>query len=246
MKLVSLNVEGNRHIEAVIKFLIKEGPDVITLQEAPEYFQEKIASLGYHTSFHPRVMKNMDGEVFVDGQLTATKVPHTKTEFLYYDTGKEIVLEIIERKRETNKQGLLLVEFKFDGNNYLIGNTHFTWSPKAEEPNVHQEEDMETLLDYTSKLPPHVLVGDFNLPRDYSFLYKDLTQHYTDNIPQHYKSSLDKNIHQIGHLPEKAILFEGFMVDYIFTQTPYVAKNVRLEFGYSDHAAVVVELEVAP
>lgn len=39
-------------------------------------------------------------------------------------------------------------------------------------------------------------------------------------------------------------IFEEYMVDYIFTQSPYWADNVKLKFGVSDHAAVIAEINV--
>ena len=65
---------------------------------------------------------------------------------------------------------------------------------------------------------------------------------YTDTIPANYTSSLDKTLHRKGDDPSRAHLFTDFMVDYLFTKPDYQASDVRLEFGISDHAAVVATI----
>ena len=98
------------------------------------------------------------------------------------------------------------------------------------------------MLPIIDLLDPHVFCGDFNIPRGHNVLYETLTTRYTDSVPATYASSLDKNIHRKGDDISRAHLFTSFMVDYVFTQKPYQAENVRLEFGISDHAAVVADV----
>ena len=86
------------------------------------------------------------------------------------------------------------------------------------------------------------MCGDFNIPRHYNPLYDELTKYYVDNIPLSYISSLDPTLHYAGSHPDKKMLFDSYMVDYIFTQTPYTATDVRLEFSISDHAGVVAHI----
>ena len=81
-----------------------------------------------------------------------------------------------------------------------------------------------------------------NIPRHHNFLYEKFLEQYKDNIPAEYKSSLDKSMHLFGNDSEKNVLFTDYMVDYIFSQAPYRVQNVRLEFGISDHAAVIADV----
>lgn len=242
MKLINCNVEVDSHYEKVMNLLKSENPDTITLQEATQEYQQLFKDAGYYTSYVPRLKKMSGGAEVTDGELIATRVPHTITDHLYYDHGKELQFEDIENRRETNNEGLLVAEFNFDGQDFLVATTHFTWTPKGEEACENQIADMKALLDFTTKLPPHVLTGDFNIPRQHNHLYEELTKHYTDRVPKYYKSSLDKDFHRTSNNPAKAHLFSDFMVDYIFTQAPYTATNVRLQFGVSDHAAVIADI----
>jgi endonuclease/exonuclease/phosphatase family metal-dependent hydrolase len=125
---------------------------------------------------------------------------------------------------------------------YSIGTTHFTWTPDGDKPGFGQRADMKVFMEIVKKLPSHIMCGDFNIPRHHNALYENLTEIYTDTIPEKYKSSLDKTLHRIGHLPEKQTLFNDYMVDYVFTQPPYKASDVHLEFKLSDHAAVVATI----
>jgi hypothetical protein len=61
-------------------------------------------------------------------------------------------------------------------------------------------------------------------------------------VPAHYRSSLDNNLHRLAEKPELAHLFTDYMVDYLLVQPPYHAHDVRLEFGVSDHAAIIATL----
>jgi len=105
-----------------------------------------------------------------------------------------------------------------------------------------QTQLLAKLLTELDQLPPHLLCGDFNMPRGFNSLYPKITNFYTDAIPRHYKSSLDQSLHRLGTATLDEPIFEKYMVDYIFTKPPYTLKTVGLRFGVSDHAAVVAEL----
>jgi endonuclease/exonuclease/phosphatase family metal-dependent hydrolase len=137
------------------------------------------------------------------------------------------------------KNGILCARATVQGDDFFVAVTHFTWGPEGEVATPEQHTSMDALLTYTENLEPHILCGDFNLPRDYNPLYERLAHAYTDNIPKTYTSSLDKNLHRLGDDSTKQHLFSSFMVDYILSRPPYLVSNVRLVFGVSDHAAVV-------
>ncbi len=244
MKLISLNVEGERHYSTVLEFLDKEQPYVICLQEAAENYMSLLKDIGYTCEFLPRVRKKQEGNEFIDGSIIATKQPQTAEPYYYYEPQKELAFEQFDEQSERLKckQGVLLSSLQIDNVDFHIATTHFTWTPQGEKPNQAQIEDMTAMLQITSELPPHILCGDFNIPRDHSPLYKQLLTQYSDNIPTEYTSSLDKNLHQLGDDPTLTHLFTDFMVDYVFSQKPYKVSDVRLEFGVSDHAAVVAEI----
>jgi endonuclease/exonuclease/phosphatase family metal-dependent hydrolase len=241
VKLITLNIEGDRHLETVLPFLLREKPDVLCLQEVFFNTVQRIASLGYTYEFLPMTHKIQNGEdciagtaIFVARDIQASY----RTEYYHAPPG-DLPLYDPARNRETIRHGIVFAQFEYQGNQYLLGSTHFTWVERGEEPSPEQAQDLKALIALTAKEPAHILCGDFNIPRGYNALYNSLHASYVDAIPPHYTSSLDKTLHRLGDNPEKQIMFDSFMVDYIFSQPPYAVSDVRLEFGISDHAAVI-------
>ncbi len=246
LKLISLNVEGIRHFERVLPFLEKEDPDIICLQEAAEDYIKILEEKNYFVSHLERSLRERDGKLFVDGQLIATKAPHRSSSHYYFYPADKLEIEEFDEEvgRYNNKQGVLVADIDLGTHKTTIATTHFTWAPDAKETTRAQEEDLENLLMFTNQLPPHILCGDFNLSRKHSHLYQKLTEYYNDQIPSEFTSSLDREFHRVGSDPEKEFLFTESMVDYIFTKELHTVRDVRLEFGLSDHAAIISYLEI--
>lgn len=241
MKLISLNIEGNRHLDTVLPFLEKEQPDCIALMESPADMLQLLGKLGYHTTFSPMTYKHQDDNYFEMGILFASRSQHKATSHYYYRPNTHGVAEYNRNdKRNTIAHSVIFAEM----DNVNIATTHFTWNPVGETADLNQTTDLKALLSYLKNHPAHILCGDMNIPRHQNSLYEELTKHYTDNIPLEYKSSLDRNLHRFGGTAELQKLFDSFMVDYAFTQPPYQADNTRLEFGISDHAAVITTINI--
>ena len=66
------------------------------------------------------------------------------------------------------------------------------------------------MRDFLEPRPPHVLCGDFNIPRKISPHYKDMVSGYTENVPATYQSSLDKNHHRLKDNVDKKTSFRYF------------------------------------
>lgn len=242
MKLISLNIEGDKHLDRVFSFLEEENADIICLVEALENTQDWLRDHDYFCSFATMCLKNKNGTTMPEGVIVATKLSHESEIIPYHLPHSEIVLFDTENKRETIRHLVLY----FEVNNFRIGATHFTWNPVGEIADEYQKIDMTNMLSALNNKPSHILCGDFNIPRYHNELYEKLTERYTDNIPEEYNSSLDKNLHRLGSDPEMKKLFDDFVVDYLFTQEPYFASDTKLVFGISDHAAVVSNLEYMP
>lgn len=144
-----------------------------------------------------------------------------------------------ENQEDTVERGVILGTAVIEGIEYRIATTHFTWSKDGNCATPAQIAHMDSLTALMSKEPPHLLCGDFNIPRGRNPLYNNLITMYEDCIPDAVTSSLDRTFHRLGNDPEKSVLFDSFVVDYIFSQAPYSVHDVRLTFGISDHAAVV-------
>lgn len=240
MKLISLNVESYKHQNRVEDFLTKEAPDVICLQEVQPTLVAFLQKLQYTIVHVPMtLMKNEHGLFVPQGIAIASRSKATFESYYYYTPPGALSIYEQTRRRETSAQIIVWADVSFEGKNYRIGTTHFTWTEDGQNPDEVQINDMLTFSKYIQTQKPHIMCGDFNIPRNYNHLYEPLIQQYTDAVPSQYKSSLDKDLHRVGEDPTKAILFDSFMVDYIFTQKPYTANDVTLEFGISDHAAVM-------
>jgi endonuclease/exonuclease/phosphatase family metal-dependent hydrolase len=241
IKLISLNIEANKHHERVLPFITQEKPDIICLQEAPEDFQMTLREIGLHTTFLPMCIRNVDGRILNLGVIVASPTPHTY-DLQYYHTAKTPT-KLLDKQRilEMESFGLINVTITHNEQVYRVVTTHFYWTPHGTEDPI-QTALMDNLLKVLPE-EPHILCGDFNIPRGFNALYPVLTARYTDTVPSEYQSSLDRDLHRLGkseHLEDP--IFDKYMVDYVFTEPPYTASNVRLQFGVSDHAAVVAHI----
>lgn len=249
MKLVSLNVEWLLHTSRVLPFLEEQKADVVCLLEATEKYAEKLRDFGYQTHFLPRCKRVQGGEEFEDGIIIAS-LHSARFETIYYygHKGEEVPLDVFnpDTQRSTCLQGVAVAHITHNGQVYIIATTHFTWAPNGDIPTQAQQSDLRALLDILAQYGPHVLCGDFNIPREYNFLYEKLTSLYIDKIPKMYTTSLDKEFHRLRHNQEKKDLLDRYMVDYVFTQDPYTAQDVQLRFGLSDHAGVIATIQQSP
>lgn len=241
MKLITLNIEGDNHLDRVIPFLQKENADVICMQEVLEkdlpLFSEK---LGMQYSYIP--LLNTDWEENAPKEKWRT----------YYPTGTKSGMAIFSNRefnsmnhtygdlQEPPKRGnvlkgkrALLVSL-FSG--FTVITTHFTYIPDGRSVSDQQRNDvLEVLEIIRQKYPECVFCGDFNIPRP-NEIYRKFTEYFADNIPQNITTTLDQNLHKA-----KGLLY---VVDYIFSTPTYTVSDVRVIDGVSDHMAVVANITI--
>jgi exonuclease III len=238
LKLISLNIENVQHYKTVVPFLIKESADVLCLQEIPESFIPQLQTLGYQVAFAPMctLTKNAKNETI--GVAIASKAP-LSSHTAYYHRSKDTIT-FYDKSNPDNTLSLpyVFANITYKDQMYSFATTHMVDTGNGKE-NPFQIAVMDRMLTLLQAEKPHCLCGDFNMPRGFNALYEVVTKDYTDAVPLIYQSSLDKNLHRLGNKTLTEPIFEKFMVDYIFTQKEYVATDVRLVFGVSDHAAVV-------
>lgn len=243
MKLISLNIEGNRHLDRVLPFILREMPDVLCLMEVQEPDVHRFTELGYETFFKPMMIRTVSGEPVKEGLLYCTKKETVAVESrrTYYLVDESGAIQNYDESLEHLGVNSVCVfgDLRFEGRSYTVGTIHFTWTPQGTSPSPMQYRSMDRLLGFLTREKPHVMCGDFNIPRRKSPLYETLTEHYTDTIPPTYASSLDPTLHKLAGRKDREEVITSFMVDYVFTQPPYLAEDVHLEFGLSDHAGVV-------
>jgi endonuclease/exonuclease/phosphatase family metal-dependent hydrolase len=232
LSLVSLNIEGDRHLDKVLHFLKEHSPDVLCLQEVFEKdFQlfEKAVGSGI---FAP--MNFVHGIARGVGIVSRLSMTHTAE--IPYVRGDQPVVEFdpatAGTKYSTQRSTLVVADMEYEGVAYRVGTTHFTWTSDGEADD-NQRRDLSSLLAALKDEGELVFCGDFNAPRGKEIFAK-IAERYTDNIPLRYTTSIDAVLHRKGALP--------YMVDGLFSTPAYAVSDVTLEFGVSDHAAIVATI----
>lgn len=238
IKLITLNIEGDKHLDLVIPFLQKEQADVVCLQEVYEADMSVLSqTLGMQGTFAPMSTKTVPNPYNNSlrgswGSAFFTHLPHSKVKLFYYKgTGSTPIFH----HPYDNEHALLLSTVEKDGEEYVIATTHFTWSPDG-HLSTEQQDSFDELKPIIVSYPNLIFCGDFNAPRGRE-LFNMFSEVLTDNLPQVYTTTIDNNLHKIGNLE--------LVVDTIFSRGKYVVSDVRLVDGVSDHMAVVGVIETA-
>lgn len=240
MKFISCNIEGNKHFERILPFVMAEKPDVLALQEIFECDLETIkeASGLKNCFFYPQAnIINPNDHLPLRGPwgvaIFANEI--VEHEAFYYFGHENGVLATFDNDHPSLIDRVALVaKTRVAGQDFQIATAHFTWSggPVVSES---QKRDYVPLKEFLSKFDELIICGDLNTPRGEE-VWDDLAKTYTDNIPQEIDTTIDKNLHKSG----KDI---RLVVDALFTSAQYGAKNVRVVPNTSDHMAVVGEIE---
>lgn len=232
-KIVSINIERDKHYDAVLSFLQREQPDVVCMQEIysgeAERYQYELGMKGMFASMTLHASKYVEGALHVEGVAIFSRYPVSSVNVSLYAGYKKYVPTYIEKDARTYNHVLLSCDVHKDGEVYTIATTHFTWTLEG-QPDVFQRKNLLSLLRALKKFPDVVLCGDFNAPRGRE-IFDKLAKKYKDNIPVEITSTIDPFLHRAPHLQ--------YVVDGLFSTPKYVVNNVRAETGISDHKAIV-------
>ena len=250
ISLVSINIERDRHLDALADFFRMTDFDAVALQEVLEKdvpFFERI--LGMEAFFTP-VCVRVDRPGMppsIEGQaLFAKHIELRNAEFYAgeYDTLWRHFSDTDIESIENVAKAISYVDVNKNGCLFRVGTTHFTWSVKGATSET-QRKDIKRLVGKLETLGEFALVGDFNAPRG-GEIFTELALKYKDNIPETYEWSLDTSIHYAGRdrleKDANALGLKGLMVDGLFTTPGYLAKNVQLHAGVSDHCAIAATI----
>lgn len=249
MKLVSLNIEKNKHYDVILEFLKKENPDVICLQEVLEtdfdYLKKELKMQGVLRPFKYEEIDPRHPGVGGKKQSVAIFAKNISDfGFIFYEGREDNTFKTHEeclQDKSINKNGALLwLDFKDKkGVLFKIFTTHLPVTMRGEST-PYQLEVVNSMIAKLESFPQFILCGDMNAPRG-GETFNRLAKKYKDNIPAEYKASIDFNIHRNG----KNMIMENpmLMVDGLFTTSAYKASNVRLVDGVSDHMAVIAHIE---
>lgn len=234
LKLISINIEDEKHIERVLDFVSREKPDVLCLQELLERDRPVFEkALGTRSVFAPMGILPLAGsrEIMGVGIFSALPLDNVRSHYYVRYSG-HLRLWADEETNPTDRV-LLSADIVADGITYAIATTHFTWTPDG-EITERQRRDLSALLAVLSEYDKIILCGDMNAPRGKE-AFETLAKRYHDHIPKEYLTSLDPEFHR--KKDERCL-----MVDGLFSTPHYAAEHVRLQYGISDHAAIVATI----
>jgi len=235
LRLLTLNIEGHKHLDRWLPVVQKLKPDVVCLQEVFAADLPQIeAALGMSAVFEPMSDIRVVNEYKIHplghwGVAQLTNLPTRKQHTQQY--GGENILPVFHRPNDSQRI-VLLQEINKVGLWYPIATTHFTWS-KGGELSQLQLEDFGRLAQIIRTFDKLVLCGDFNAPRGGQLfgLFESLL---TDHVPQEVATTIDPDLHYAGDLQ--------LVVDTIFATSGITLDNVKIISGVSDHMGVVGEV----
>jgi endonuclease/exonuclease/phosphatase family metal-dependent hydrolase len=242
LKLISVNMQGEKHFSRITNLIKTENPDVICLQECPESFQDNLHTRDYRTDFLPMMHKIQNDVEYIEGLVFASKLPCATVHKYYYQPDYLLPTQPVPTPKHLMHHGYILATLEHNEDLYHIATTHVMVTPDG-LPTEHQTQGIKKLLSLLHTEKPHIICGDFNMPRGYNPLYGEFTKNYTDTIPKEYLSSLDRTLHRLGKSDTlNAPIFDIYMVDYLFSKPEYQVTDIRLQFDISDHAAIVASI----
>lgn len=247
--MVSVNIERSKHLDRVIPFLRERKPDVVCLQELMDYdiplFERELGAKYWYAGNTHFPGEKGPGAMGV-ALFTALPVIADGIEYYWGTPGKlpNFDLTNTKTKHDSETRTVLYCDVKKANTVFRIATTHFTWTPDG-EPDDIQRGDLARMMPVLEKIGDFVVCGDFNAPRG-GEIFEKIAAQYKDNIPERYVWSLDLQIHRGGleHMTQEAANagMPGLMVDGLFTTPAYVASDVELHNGVSDHCAITATI----
>ena len=250
IKLLTLNVEINKHWDTVLPFLERESPEVLCLQELFDKDAEMLAKrFGYDYVQIPMTKKRYDpksaASLTTEGPALLTTLPlKNKNRAYYYEAAPEIQIfkkDTPATMRATTHHGIVWGTVTKGNAEFTIASTHFTWTPDG-KPNENQDRDLPVLFKILDGIPALVLCGDFNAPRGANRIYQALAGRFKDNVPENIETTLDLQYHRVRNDPVNSERVSKLVIDYIFSTPEYEVSDVRRVCGVSDHCALLANI----
>lgn len=238
IKIVSLNIELDRHFDLVLPFLQKQEADVLLLQEVLEKDLEKISQfLKMQPVFTPLcklAWEEFGGSTPALGIASFSQLKVMSTAISYYSGSREVLPVLPHGQAHKMSRAFIKTVVEKNGEQFCLVNTHFTWTPDG-MPNARQRREFRRMLDLLLATPELILCGDFNASRGRE-IFDQIAKVYKDNIPQNITTTIDQNLHRRKNLQ--------LVVDGLFTTKGYEVRDVEIVDGVSDHCAIVAHVTI--
>lgn len=236
IKLISVNIEGSKHLPEIEELILTEKPDVVCLQELFEVDLPKLQhATGMQGSFSvmTKVSSSNKYEIPPNGLWglgILSKWPFSPVENYFYRGEEDSIPEFV-MPNSVNRL-LMHTDVDVEGSIFPIANTHFTWSVggKVTEEQGYHFQKLRRILAEFDKL---ILCGDFNTQRG-AGLYEQFASMYQDSLPPEVDTTIDPVLHYAGGLK--------LVVDAVFASSHFQVLSARTQDGVSDHKALIVEV----
>lgn len=237
LKLLTLNIEHDRHLDRVSDAIATHLPDIVCLQEVFEKDCARLAAVGdYQVKYAISALMPEGGRGNSSprswGVAVLTRVPVHRQTLAYYSEDPRIR---IFKESNDPRRLVLMTELEHEGRFYRVGTTHFTWSMNGAATD-DQRADFTRLKQVLLPYPHYVLCGDFNSPRG-----REMFSRFTDelglvdHLPADVQSTLDPKFHRVPTLE--------LAVDTIFSTQEYRMTQVQVLDGLSDHKGILAQVE---
>ena len=240
LKLLTLNVEQDRHRDRVRTALATHLPDIVCLQEVLEPECSVLAEIGGYEFQYAPMTRVRSGtlnrmENLTWGIAVLTRIPLQHRKIIYYSDDPE--LRDFHQPSDA-RQVLIATEFEHEDLPHRLVTTHFTWSPDGQFTQ-EQHTDFQRLKAALTAYPDYVLCGDFNAPRGGALfsLFADELR-LIDHLPASVTTTIDPQFHRAGALE--------LVVDTIFSTRDYAVNELEVVEGISDHKGILARVRRNP
>lgn len=234
IRILTLNIQGDKHFPEVTRLLADQRPDVACLQEVFEHdFFRLKRELQMEGLFLPAIDVKSGGppgykERGLMGVAILGMLPGAY-DAAYYFKRRQEKIPLYQGVANAGHRALVWQTIETGKTRCTVATTHFTWS-KGGKPSQKQRKELASLFRLLDRVEPDILCGDFNAPRG-GEIYGALSKRFVDNIPSSVKSTLDPKLHYAHGIE--------LVVDGFFTSPPCQTSDIRLISGVSDHLAIV-------
>lgn len=263
LKILHLNIEGNKHLDAVRKLLQEIQPDIACFEEAMKNEIEKLAKdAGYELIFAPS-LGIKDGDLIdKEGPAILSRLKINSEDILRYDGNGLEELPIFNKEYLDSTYGkrlkerfsffapLVVINVQVGNKNVNICTAHFPvidHNLPGEENHFQKDpeyiKEFLILSGYFDRMlalikginNPIVFTSDLNNPRGEQ-IYDALAEELIDIVPKDLISSIDPKLHRNPNLQ--------LMVDTIMTSSDVVVESFEVLEGVSDHKGFIATLKI--